>query len=106
VRYDGWFLAATIGAAALIILVRRRQFNWQIWRGLLNFALFAIVLAALFLVYTHSAFDNALEFANGPTPAHAIQERSRTATMPTYPGEHSLRDAALQFLKTAQLNIA
>lgn len=106
VRYDGWFLAAIIGAAAFIVLLRQRQFNWQIWRGLLNFALFAIVLAALFLVYNHYAFDNALEFANGPNSAHAIQERSRTATMPTYPGEHSLRDATLQFLKTAQLNMA
>jgi hypothetical protein len=47
-----------------------------------------------------------MEFANGPNSARAIQERSRTATMPTYPGEHSLRDATLQFFKTAQLNMA
>jgi 4-amino-4-deoxy-L-arabinose transferase-like glycosyltransferase len=106
VRYDGWFLAAIIGGAAFIILLRQRQSNWQIWRGFVNLCLFVVLIATLFLVYNYYAFGNALEFANGPNSARAIQERSRTATMPTYPGEHSLRDATLQFFKTAQLNMA
>jgi hypothetical protein len=60
----------------------------------------------LFLVYNQVAFGNALEFANGPYSARAIQERSKTPSMPSYPGEKSPRVATLQFLKVSRLNVA
>ena len=106
VRYDGWFLAAVIGASAVILLWRLRPSAPQLRRGLRNFLLLTGSTAALFLLYNQIAFDNALEFANGPYSARAIQERSRTASMPSYPGENSPRDATLQFLKVARLNLA
>jgi hypothetical protein len=75
-------------------------------RGFITFILLTGLTGALFLAYNYFVFGNALEFANGPSSAHAIQERSRTPTMPTYPGENSLRDATLQFLKTTRTNVA
>jgi hypothetical protein len=106
VRYDGWFLAAVIGASAVVVLWRLRPHAAQLRRGLRNFILLTGSTAALFLLYNQIAFDNALEFANGPYSARAIQQRSKTATMPSYPGENSPRGATLQILKVARLNMA
>jgi Dolichyl-phosphate-mannose-protein mannosyltransferase len=106
VRYDGWFLAAVIGASALVVLWRLRPYAPQLRRGLRNFILLTGSTAALFLLYNQVAFGNALEFANGPYSARAIQQRSKTASMPSYPGENSPRGATLQFLKVARLNMA
>ena len=106
VRYDGWFLAAVIGVSAAILLWRMRPYAPPLRRGLRNFLLLTGSTAALFLLYNQIAFDNALEFANGPYSARAIQQRSKTATMPSYPGENSPRDATLQFLKVSRLNMA
>ncbi|MBZ5489684.1 MAG: hypothetical protein LAO76_01975 [Acidobacteriia bacterium] len=106
VRYDGWFLAAVIGSCAVILLWRMRPYLPSVRRGLRNFLLFTGSTAAFFLLYNQIAFDNALEFANGPYSARAIQQRSKTATMPSYPGENSPRDATLQFLKVSRFNLA
>jgi hypothetical protein len=106
VRYDGWFLAAVIAVCAAFILWRLRPPVPPLRRGLINFVLFTGFTAALFLVYNQAAYGNALEFANGPYSARAIQQRSKTATMPSYPGEKSPRDATLQFLKISRLNMA
>src|ERR1044071_5113489 len=106
VRYDGWFLGAVIAACGVLLLWRVRPLATPLRRGLINFVLFTGFTAALFLVYNQAAFGNALEFANGPYSARAIQQRSKTPTMPSYPGEKSLRGAALQFLKVSRLNVA
>jgi hypothetical protein len=106
VRYDGWFLAAVIGVSAVIVLWRLRTYALTLRRGLRNFLLLTGSTAALFFLYNQVAFGNALEFANGPYSARAIQQRSKTATMPSYPGENSPRDATLQFLKVSRLNLA
>jgi hypothetical protein len=106
VRYDGWFLAAVIAFCVAVFLWRLRPHASQLRRGLRNFLLLTGGTAALFLLYNQIAFDNALEFANGPYSARAIQQRSKTASMPSYPGENSPRDAALQFLKVSRLNLA
>jgi hypothetical protein len=105
VRYDGWFLAAVIALAAFVVLVRRRSFAGQTRRGFINFLLLTGATAGLFLAYNHAAYGNALEFANGPYSPRAIQERSKTPTMQTYPGENSPRGATLQFLKISRLNL-
>jgi 4-amino-4-deoxy-L-arabinose transferase-like glycosyltransferase len=106
VRYDGWFLAAVIAACAVFMLWRVRPPAPPLRRGLINFLAFTGFTAALFLAYNQIAFGNALEFANGPYSARAIQQRSKTPTMPSYPGENSPRDATLQFLKVSRLNLA
>ncbi len=106
VRYDGWFLAAVVGVAAILAAWKIRLHAWPVRRGLLKFLLLTGATATLFLAYNYAAYGNALEWANGPYSAHAIQARSRTASFPTYPGENSARVATLYFLKTARLNLA
>jgi hypothetical protein len=106
VRYDGWFLATVIAAAALVLILRLRPSARSLRRGLISFVLITGFTGGLFLVYNQVAYGNALEFANGPYSARAIQERSKTASMPTYPGENSPRGATLQFLKISRLNVA
>jgi hypothetical protein len=106
VRYDGWFLSAVVAFSAVIVLWRLQSFVRPLRLGLISFVLLTGITGGLFFVYNQLAYGNALEFANGPYSARAIQERSKTSTMPTYPGENSLRDAALQFLKVSRLNVA
>jgi 4-amino-4-deoxy-L-arabinose transferase-like glycosyltransferase len=106
VRYDAWFLAAVVAFTAIVIMWRLRLFPRPLRRGLINFILLTGSAGAFFLVYNQVVFGNALEFANGPYSARAIQERSKTPTMPTYPGEKSARDATLQFLKVSRLSVA
>jgi Dolichyl-phosphate-mannose-protein mannosyltransferase len=105
VRYDAWFLAAVLGAAVLVVARRLPEFTGPVRRGVVNFLLLTALTAGLFLAYNHAAYGNALEFANGPYSAHAIQQRSRTATMSSYPGENSPRAAALYFLKVSRVNL-
>jgi hypothetical protein len=105
VRYDAWFLATVLSMAVLIAAWKLQLFNGPVRRGLMNFLLLVALTAGLWLAYNHAAYGNALEFANGPYSAHAIQQRSRTASMPTYPGENSARTAGLYFLKVSRLNL-
>jgi hypothetical protein len=104
VRYDGWFLAAVIAVWALAVLWRSQGNTRLLLRGWLAFVVLTGATAAGFLFYNYAISGNALEFANGPYSARAIQERSKTPSFPTYPGENSPRDAALQFLKISRLN--
>jgi hypothetical protein len=106
VRYDGWFLAAVIAAAAFVFLWRLRPAVGPLRRSLAVFVLLTGAIGAGFLIYNWTISGNALEFANGPYSARAIQERSRTPSFPTYPGENSPRDATLQLLKISRLNVA
>jgi hypothetical protein len=103
VRYDGWFLAAIVVPAGWLAVCRSGLFD-AIKRQLISFSLLPILTAGVWLAYNHAAYGNALEFATGHYSSRAIQQRSRTATMPTYPGENSPRDATLYFLKLARLN--
>jgi hypothetical protein len=105
VRYDAWFLAAVIAVAAFGAVWKIRLYAWPVRLGLIRFCMLIGATAALWLAYNHAAYGNALEFANGPYSARAIQQRTRTATMPTYPGENSPRVSAQYFLKTARLNL-
>ncbi len=125
VRYDAWFLAAFVAGSAVCVLWRRNTCHGSTGtrrkaqvpssgpRGLRvsAAALRSIILlpaltAALWLAYNFGMFGNPLEFATGPYSARAIQQRSKTVSMPTYPGENSPRDATLYFLKISRLNVA
>ena len=112
VRYDAWFLAACGAVALAATMCRLKQRDKKndaldpaIRRGARNFIVLAVLAAGLWLAYNYFAYGNPLEFATGPYSAHAIAERTRTASFPTYPGEHSLRAATLYFLKASRLNL-
>jgi Dolichyl-phosphate-mannose-protein mannosyltransferase len=105
VRYDGWFLAAVIALGVLVVAWRFHNAR-ALRRGAIIFLLITGATAAVFLAYNRLAFGSALEFATGPYSARAIQGRSKTPTMPSYPGENSPRVATLQFLKISRLNVA
>ena len=106
VRYDGWFLAGVIAIAAVLVVWRLRRALHELRSGFIVFILLTGATAVSFLAYNYLAFGNALEFANGPYSPRAIEARSKTPTMRTYPGENSPRVAALQFLKVSRLNVA
>jgi hypothetical protein len=126
VRYDAWFLAAVVTAGGLIVSARVANMparnadvdraspasatsGWRraryVVEDIAKLVILAGATAGLWLAYNHVAYGNSLEFANGHYSAHAIQERSRTPTMPSYPGERSPRTAALYFLKLSRLNL-
>jgi hypothetical protein len=106
-RYDGWIYAA---AAWLFVTVpmlwdrRRRQGKpagaWVFFTAML------IAAPALWLAYNAKQFGDPLDFLRGPYSARAIEARTTPPGSPPRPGFHNLRDAALYFLKAAQLGAA
>ncbi len=97
-RYDGWFAGAAFGATALAIRTG----------GLVSRKKFLVVVAAvpvLWLAYNAAIFGNPLEFATGPYSAKGIERRTASPGMPHHPGYHSMRVAALYFLKDTRLNL-
>ena len=74
-------------------------------RTFLVFILLPLLTAGVWLAYNHNQYGNALEFANGPYSARAIQQRGWTPTWTSYPGENSARTATLYFLKASQLTL-
>lgn len=106
VRYDGWFLAFCAVIALIVIMWRFRLRGPAIRRGAVNFVLLMGLTASLWLAYNYAAYyGRALEFATGRYSAHAIADRARTATFPSYPGENSPRTAAMYFLKLVRVNL-
>jgi hypothetical protein len=100
-RYDGWFLAGVLGAAVVVILLRHWQ-NSVVRRVALKFVLAIAVVPILWLAYNRIVYGNALEFANGPYSAKAIEQRVGAPN----PALHNVPVAAIYFLKSAQLNLA
>ncbi len=108
-RYDGWFLAGVMGAAVVVtVIVSLRR--WQnhtledraLRRVAVKFLLGIAVAPLLWLAYNHAVYGNALEFANGPYSAKAIEQRVGAPN----PALHNAGVAAIYFLKSAQLNLA
>ena len=100
-RYDAWFIAGVMGMAVLVIALWRWQ-NRDLRRDAAVFLLAIAVVPVLWLVYNGAVYGNALEFANGPYSAKAIEQRVGAPN----PALHSARVAAIYFLKSAQLNMA
>jgi len=106
VRYDGWFLGATLIVATLAIAYRRHRQTDQAHSKLPTAALAKFVLIALaaplaWLAYNAIVYRNPLEFANGPYSAKAIEQKTATIN----PAKGSLPTAALYFIKAAELNL-
>jgi hypothetical protein len=100
-RYDGWFLASVMGAATVMIVLRRWQ-NRVLRRAALEFLLIIAIAPTLWLAYNRLVYGNALDFATGPYSAQAIEQRVGAPN----PALHNARVAAIYFLKSAQLNLA
>jgi hypothetical protein len=103
-RYDGWFLAGAVGVVIVAIaLWRWRDPDYRALRPrFVKFVLSIAVVPILWLGYNRVVYGNALEFANGPYSAKAIEQRVGAPN----PAFHSAGVAAIYFLKSAQLNMA
>lgn len=103
-RYDGWFLAAFIAAAVM----------WLGWRAggagamrtVTVFVMLAGAAPVLWFAYNAVVYGNALEFANGPYSARAIEKKTSVPGFPPHPGTHNLPMAGLYFMKSAEFSVA
>jgi len=100
-RYDGWFLAGVMGTAVVVIALGRWQ-NRVLRQIAVKFLLAIAVAPVLWLAYNGVVYGNALDFANGPYSAKAIEQRVGAPN----PALHNAGVAAIYFLKSAQLNMA
>jgi hypothetical protein len=100
-RYDGWFVAGVMGAAVVVIVLRRWQ-NHDVRRAAVKFLVGIALAPVLWLAYNGAVYGNALAFANGPYSAKAIEQRVHAPN----PALHNPAVAAIYFLKSAQLNMA
>jgi hypothetical protein len=105
-RYDGWFLAGVMGAVVVVIVMRRWQNraleDHNLRQDAAKFLLGIAVVPVLWLTYNGVVYGNALEFANGPYSARAIEQRVGAPN----PALGNARVAAIYYLKSAQLNVA
>ena len=107
IRYDGWFLAAIFGLAAIVLIISKTgERRVECRRALRNFLLVIAAAPAIWLAYNWIIYRNPLEFANGPYSAKAIEKRSATPGFPSHPGSHNLVSASQYFLKAAEDNVA
>jgi len=105
-RYDGWILASFAWLVAAAAMFRGKR-----WRGHAGgaFFLFTVMLAVaplLWMAYNAKQFGDPLDFLRGPYSAKAIEERTTPPGAWHHPGWHSMRVAALYFLKAAELGAA
>jgi hypothetical protein len=105
-RYDGWFLAAVLGVAALGVLYRGNLSGGKVRSAFVKFVLLAVAGPILWLAYNAVVYRNPLEFANGPYSARAIEQKTATFGNPPHPGAGNLPVAFIFFLKSAELNVA
>jgi len=103
-RYDGWFLAATVGV--LVLLLAWRADGARAWRAVVTFVLLAGAAPVLWFTYNAIVYGNALEFANGPYSAQAIEKKTAVPGFPPHPGTHNLPAAGLYYLKSAEFSVA
>jgi hypothetical protein len=105
-RYDGWIFASFAWLVAAAAMLRNKC-----WRGRAGgaFLLFTVMLAVaplLWMAYNAKQFGDPLDFLRGPYSAKAIEERTTPPGAWHHPGWHSMRVAALYFLKAAELGAA
>jgi hypothetical protein len=110
-RYDGWFLAVVMAAAAIgfNLFPAKTIGNNTGFRSRPRVAKFVLIAAAapiLWLAYNGIVYHNPLEFENGPYSAKAIERKTQTAGHPGHPGSGNLVVAGLYFMKSAEANVA
>jgi 4-amino-4-deoxy-L-arabinose transferase-like glycosyltransferase len=108
-RYDGWFLAVAMAAAAVFyrLVARNPASSNTFSRGaLVKFVLIAAAAPALWFAYNAAIYKNPLEFENGPYSAKAIEKKTQSAGNPGHPGSGNLAVATLFLTKAAEINVA
>jgi hypothetical protein len=70
------------------------------------FVLLAGAVPVLWFAYNAIVYRNALEFANGPYSARAIEKRTSVPGFPPHPGTRNLPIAGLYFLKSGEFSVA
>jgi hypothetical protein len=109
-RYDGWFLAAAMCAAALLLSLLPSAEQTRPFRlskpAVLKFILIAAAAPGLWLAYNGIVYRNPLEFENGPYSAKAIERRTQSAGTPGHPGSGNAVLAGMYFLKSGEDNLA
>ncbi len=103
-RYDGWFLSAAVGA--LVLSIAWRADGARAGRTIVVFLFLAGTAPVLWFTYNAIVYGNALEFANGPYSAQAIEKKTAVPGFPPHPGTHNLPAAGLYFLKAAEFSVA
>jgi hypothetical protein len=111
-RYDGWFLAAAMAATVVIrsFLAGTATDHAPAFRPMraatVKFVLITAAAPALWLAYNAIVYRNALEFANGPYSAKAIERKSQSGANQGHPGSGNPLLAGMYFLKSAEANLA
>jgi hypothetical protein len=105
-RYDGWVFGFLIWLAVAWRMLREKRWKEPVGGAFTLFTVMVAVAPALWLAYNAKQFHDPLDFIRGPYSAKAIEDRTRTPGAPRYPGWHSMRVAALYFLKAAELGAA
>jgi hypothetical protein len=105
-RYDGWFLATTLGGIIVVLYLRDRNPRpHQKLRWLLKVGIVLAAVPVCWLAYNAIVYRNPLEFANGPYSAKAIERKTSIPGSPAHPGTGNLPLAALYFVKSAEINL-
>ena len=102
-RYDGWIYASFAWLIATILLFRLGSFKDRQAGAWLLLTAMVVAAPLLWMAYNAKQFHDPLDFLRGPYSAKAIELRTATPGSPHYPGYHSMRVAALYFLKAAEL---
>jgi hypothetical protein len=107
-RYDGWWAATWTVAVAVGVTIWAARHAEPAARSALarRLAVFALIVAAapaLWMAWNWKNYGNALEFANGPYSARAIEKRTGDGT--AYPGRDSIVAAAGVYRRAVQLNL-
>jgi hypothetical protein len=102
-RYDGWIFASF--AWLIVAFGVRKHLRERTGGAFLLFTAMLLAAPALWLAYNAKQFGDPLDFLRGPYSAKAIDARTSAPGAPHYPGWHSMRVAALYFLKAAEQGV-
>lgn len=105
-RYDGWIYASFAWLVVAATLWKRRQPREPVVGAFILFTVMLAAAPALWCAYNAKQFGDPLDFLRGPYSARAIELRTAAPGAAHYPGWHSMRVAALYFLKAAELGAA
>jgi hypothetical protein len=102
-RYDGWIFAAILWLIAFRGLWRHRAWKSPAGGAFVLFTAMLITAPVLWFAWNARQYGDWLDFMRGPYSAKAIDARTSTPGAPHYPGWHSIRVAALYYIKSAEL---
>ena len=112
-RYDGWFLAAAMTAALILLTFlsgkaaeQKHAENRRQPTIMLKFVLLASTAPILWLAYNGLVYRNPLEFENGPYSAKAIERKTQATGNPGHPGSGNPLLAGMYFVKSGEANMA